>query len=108
MSVKVTDNSAEVNFKAKSNASLALRQITDDIIRISGPKTPRRSGDLRNRVLKQVLGLNAKVAWQTDYAIYQETKQFGHYTTPGTGPHFAENAVRTVVNNSNKYFGNLL
>ena len=63
---------------------------------ISEPKTPKKSGRLRMDVVKQVLGLAAKVVWGKKYGVYQETKRFKKYTTPGTGPHFAENAAKDL------------
>ena len=51
-------------------------------------------------IVKQVLGLKGKIVWGKNYAIYQESKQYRNYTTPGTGPHFAENSVKEVVRNS--------
>lgn len=86
------------------SVGLGLRRMLDDIDRASIPQTPRRTGDLRSRKLKQVLGFKASIAWLTDYAIYQELKQFGHYTTAGTGPHFAKNAVLKVTAKARDYF----
>ncbi len=100
MSYNITDNTSIVEKDITQRASIFLRTAAEDIIRISTPKTPRKSGDLRNRVVKSVLGLSGKVAWGVNYAKFQEKKQFRNYTTPGTGPHFAENAVKDVVRNT--------
>lgn len=81
-----------------------MRFMLDDIDRISAPKTPKRLGDLRRNKLKQVLGLHATIQWRQQYAAVQEDKQHQNYTTPGTGPHYAENAVKEVVSNAGKYF----
>jgi hypothetical protein len=104
MSVKVTDNSNKINQQTAQNASVALRLIASAIVQEATPKTPRQFGDLRNRILKQVLGLTGKIVWQMPYAGIQESKKFRNYTTPGTGPHFAQNAVTKIVEDSNKYF----
>ncbi len=104
MSVRIIDKTPQVNQDIKTKASIALRLIASAIIVESTPKTPKRRGDLRQNVLKQVLGLTGKVAWNQDYAIFQESKQFKRYTTAGTGPHFAENAVAKVVEEAAKYF----
>lgn len=96
MSVKVQDNTNKVIVDTQRSGSLALRYMLDDIQTLSNPKTPRKEGFLRKNVLKQVMGLTAKIIWGQRYASILETKQFVNYTTPGTGPHYAENAVRTL------------
>jgi hypothetical protein len=83
---------------------MALRLMLDAIDMASTPNTPRDKGDLRNNKLKQVLGLHAVIQWRQKYAIYQEDKEHQHYTTAGTGAHFAENAVDKVVSESPNYF----
>ena len=70
----------------------------DKIVNISTPKTPKKTGELRRGVVKQVLGLKGTIKWGKNYAVYQETKQFRNYTTPGTGPDFALDAVKKGVN----------
>lgn len=102
MSVKttVTDNTSLIKLTMGQRANIFLRKMADRIVARSTPKTPKRSNRLRLDVIKQVVGKNAKIIWGKNYAIYQEEKQFKHYTTPGTGPHFAENAVRDEVKNS--------
>lgn len=104
MSVKVTNNSAAIKTLVAQNMSIALRLIVSAIETESTPHTPKRTGDLRKNILKQVLGLKGKIQWNQRYAVYQEAKQYPNYTTPGTGAHFAENAVKKVVENSDKYF----
>lgn len=97
MSVKVTDNTTKIknDFKIKSN--VFLRIVADEIVNVSTPKTPKKTGRLRSDITKQVLALHGKVVWGKRYAAKQETTQFKNYTTAGTGPHYAENAVRKVV-----------
>lgn len=94
MGVIITDYTARVKEITQQKASLFLRTMADEIINISTPKTPKKTGRLRMDILRQVLGLKGKVQWGKNYAIYQETKQFKNYTTPGTGPHFAEEGVK--------------
>ncbi len=96
MSVKVTDNTAAVTSLLTQKASIFLRVAAEEIVSVSQKATPKKSGRLRMDTLKQVLGLSGKVVWQKGYAARQETTQFKNYTTPGTGPHFAENAVKAV------------
>lgn len=71
-----------------------LRSFMDSVINKSTPITPKKRGNLRQDILKQVSGLSGKLIWGKDYAIYQEKKQYKNYTTPGTGPGFAEKSVR--------------
>lgn len=104
MSVRIEDNTVTITQKITKNCGIGLRKMLDDIHRASIPVTPKKTGDLRNRVKKQVLGLKSAISWEVNYAKYQEKKQFKNYTTPGTGPKFAERAVRRVVNKANDYF----
>jgi len=76
----------------------------EGIDKTAGPRTPKDKGNLRNDVLKSVIGRKATIAWTKEYAIYQEEKQFANYTTPGTGPHFAKNAVQAVTDDAEQYF----
>ena len=94
MSVKITDNTKQVNNNIAVKTSIFLRLMTDEIVKISTPKTPKREGYLRRDVTKQVLGLNAKIVWEKNYAARMERVQFANYTTPGTGPHYAEDSVK--------------
>lgn len=104
MSVEVTDNSPAVMDDIQRKFSLALRFMLDAIDTASQPATPKRVGDLRKNKLKQVLGLSAAIQWRQGYAAIQEDVQHRNYTTPGTGPHYAENAVRPVVAGAESYF----
>lgn len=104
MSVKVEDNTARIIVDSTKGANLALRFMLDDIDRAARPVTPKKQGNLRNDIVKSVLGLRGTIKWEKNYAIFQEKKQFRNYTTPGTGPHFAENSVKKIVNKADDYF----
>lgn len=104
MSAKYTDNTVKIKIDTSQGASLAIRYMLEDIQRTSEPRTPKKEGSLRRNTRISVQGLRGSVAWLSNYAIYQETKQFQNYTTAGTGPHFAENAVKKIVENANTYF----
>ena len=103
MSVKIIDNTLKIKLDTTRNASLFLRLVADGIVNASTPHTPKKLGNLRRDVLKQVLGLSGKVVWRKNYANILETKQFSHYTTSGTGPHFAEQGVETAVSHLSEY-----
>lgn len=104
MSVKFQSNIPYLKSANERNLSLALRFMTDAITEEAYYKTPKRKGNLRNDVLKQVLGKHGIIIWQKEYARRQEERLHQNYTTPGTGPHFAENAVKKVVERSDQYF----
>lgn len=96
-SVRYKSNKSQVSLTLRQNASIFLRLMADEIVRISEPKTPKKTGRLRADVLRQVLGTSAAISWEKDYAARQEETQFKNYTTAGTGPHFAENAVKQGI-----------
>lgn len=102
MAVEVTDNTEKILKDLEIKSNMFLRSASDSIVEISTPKTPKDTGDLRRYVRKQVLGLKAKIEWKQPYAAIQETRQFRNYTTPGTGPKFAESAVKQVVDDTDK------
>lgn len=97
MAYRITDRSTQFGQSTTQKASTFLRVAAENIVNESTRKTPMKTGRLRMDVLKQVLGLHGSVVWGKNYAKYQEEKQFQNYTTPGTGPHFAENAVKKIV-----------
>lgn len=102
MSVTYTDNTAKIEADITQKSSLFLRLMTNEVIKISTPKTPKKTGRLRNDVLKRVLGLRGKIVWGKKYAIYQESKQYQNYTTPGTGSGFAKNSVSEAISLTSK------
>lgn len=119
MSVKITDNTPLIKSQMKQRSSIFLRLACDNVVDNARPNTPKSSGvnkngskaasgNLRNDVLKQVNGLHGTVEWRKVYASYQErgmradgSRKVKNYTTPGTGPHFAEKAVKKTVENTN-------
>jgi hypothetical protein len=100
MKVIVKNNMPKLRDETKTRSSIFLRALTDEVVKTSTPKTPMRTGRLRMDIVKQVLGLKGRIIWGKNYAIYQEKKQYTNYTTAGTGPHFAENAVNDTVKQS--------
>ena len=104
MSVRVTSNTASIKFKNSANIPIAIRYMLDGVDSIANPRTPKNMGNLRKDILKTVIGKSGKIQWAKNYAVYQETKQFKSYTTSGTGPHFAQNAVLEVARTYATYF----
>lgn len=104
MAVKVTDNTVQFEHKVTQKSSLFLREFAEQVVNVAQPNTPKDRGNLARDVVKQVLALKGKIKWDKVYASYQErgmrrdgTHRVRNYTTPGTGPHFAKNAINTVV-----------
>lgn len=104
MSYTYQSNIKQVNAIVDRAASLAVRNMLGATHKEAQPNTPKDTGDLKDNVVIQVLGTAGTITWMQNYAIYQEKKQFRNYTTAGTGPHFAKNAVEKVSKQSNKYF----
>lgn len=105
MSVKVTSNRRQIISETDNMTALALRFMLDAIDREAELNTPKKHGNLRNDKLKRVQGKRGYIAWTKKYASAQENAPLGwDYTTPGTGPNFAKNAVNKVVKNSDEYF----
>lgn len=102
MSVKVIDLTPQVIAKTRQNAAIFLRLSLDTMHDAARPKTPKDKGNLRDNVLKTVIGLRGRIEWRKVYAAVQEVgyikgSKIRNYTTPGTGPHFAENAALEVI-----------
>lgn len=103
MSVRVVDNTVKIKFQMDTGVNLALRLMLNDIEKTAFKNTPKNKGNLRRDILKTVVAKKGTIIWGKNYAVYQETKQFKNYTTPGTGPHFAERAVKKVADNYREY-----
>lgn len=107
MSVKITDNHPKIALDMSRAVNLALRYALDDVDRIAFPKTPKDRGELRKNLSKQVVGGRGTIVWKSGYAVYQErgysSGKIRRYTTPGTGAHFAFNAVKQVDANKESY-----
>jgi hypothetical protein len=107
MSVKIIDNTVSIALDNTRGASLFLRYLLDDVDDNARPITPKRSGQLSRSTLKTVQGLHASIAWIKEYAGAQEAgftrgHPMIHYTTPGTGAHYAQTAVNISVGKSDQ------
>ena len=98
---KVTDNTNNVINELTQKASIFLRMMADEIVDISTPITPKKSGRLRMDVTKQVLGLKGKIIWGKHYGVYQErgytSGPVKNYTTAGTKAHFAKSGAEGCI-----------
>lgn len=108
MAYRIDDNMERIKADKDVKLALAIRFALDDIHRISRPKTPRLSGQLRGDVTKRVMGKRGSIKWGKHYAWYQErgytNGKVRRYTTPGTQAHFAETSVKEVARNARQYF----
>lgn len=102
MTVIIHDNTNEVLKTLDQKSNIFLRMASDEVVKISIPNTPKKTGRLRMDIVKQVLGLKGKIVWGKNYGVFQELKQFKKYSTPGTGPHFAENAINAMIKLTSK------
>ena len=99
--------------KVELNTAVGMRQMIEDIHRVSRPITPMLTGDLRQDVKKKTSRLGrivrGEIEWHRFYAWYQErgytSGPVRRYTTPGTQAHFAETSVKEVTADADKYFG---
>ena len=104
MAYKIIDNTSSIKATNNANIPLALRFMLENTHSLARPNTPKDTGDLRENVMKTVVGRRGIISWRMEYAIYQENNQYTNYTTTGTGPHFAENAVVETVDNADEFF----
>jgi len=107
MSYIITDNTVHIQTKMKTNLPIALRLMANDVKSEAEPKTPQKTGMLRANVRINAGLKRARIHWGQDYAKYQErgytSGPVRKYTTPGTGAHFAENAVKKVARHAERY-----
>ena len=94
MAGRVIDNTDLVEFMVRNRVATTNRLLLEEAHAISLHRTPMKTGALRTMVVD---GETGEIRWNAPYAIYQEEKQFQNYTTPGTGPHFAESAVQGAM-----------
>lgn len=108
MAYSENDHTERIISETHNKVSLAIRFMLEDIHRTSTRRTPKKTGQLRADIRKNVTGSRGKITWGKHYAWYQErgytSGKVRRYTTPGTGKHFAEDAVKAVVKKSGTYF----
>lgn len=121
MSVKIDDRTPLVLSNMDRVKNLAVRFAADDVVRVSrkitpysgaiksqGGKSLTGGGHLRNDIVIKVNGGKARIKWGKNYAAIQEEgvtwgKKIKNYTTPGTGPHFAEKSIKKIDKDRNDY-----
>ena len=103
----------EKKAKVELRTMTGMRQMIEDIHRVSRPITPMLTGDLRSDVKKKTSKIGSivrgEIEWHRPYAWYQErgytSGPVKRYTTAGTKAHFAEESVKKVTIKPKKYFG---
>ena len=109
MSVRITNNKAQLFSERTNKVSLAIRLMLEATHRYSEPKTPKQHGNLRADIVKTVQGTHGAIVWDKNYAIPQEAGiihgvAVKRYTTSGTGRHFAQDAAKRVATEGPMFF----
>jgi len=108
MGIRVENRTPQVISTIKNRAVYTLFSFGNDVKKESLPKTPLKYNNLRKSVNvksnQTSTGAKCEITWEQPYAAYQErgmrydgTHVVRHYTTPGTGPWFAKNAVNSQM-----------
>lgn len=97
-------NAKVIGDSIDNHFGVALQQIGEAVIRSAEPNTPKKTGSLRRSAhLTKEGNRQVSVEWSEDYAEDQEEgiasngQPIRRYTTPGTGAHFAQNAIDKVA-----------
>lgn len=97
-------NAQVIGDRIDNQFGVALQQIGEDVIRSANPNTPKKTGRLRTSAhLTKEGNKQVSVEWSAPYAEKQEKgisskgTPIQNYTTPGTGAHFAQNAIDEVA-----------
>lgn len=101
---------ASLMVQTESNAPLYFtKQFKRNVV----PLTPRKTSYLRRSIVSQVIRNRARIGWRAPYAQEQEqgytvpSKPYRKYTTPGTGPHFAERAMEQTKKDMDVFLDDL-
>lgn len=100
--------------QTKNKITTANRKLGEEVMKESRFNTPMaKTVQLRGRTTVTPIDNHVVLEWDVPYAQYQErgmrwdgTHVVKHYTEPGTGAHFAENAVKKVfkIKNIQKHY----
>ncbi len=103
--VEVTDNSASWLQKQEITMQRGLRKMGMAVINLATLTTPRKDGPLRESGHIEGMGNTIDCVFGDNNVRYAKVQEdghrgrvyFTHYTTPGTGPNFLENAGNTIA-----------
>lgn len=117
MAVEYKSRKQEILGNMRLRSMVAVRLLLEDVHSTSNPVTPLKDMGLRTSVSKtmeipQEGIIQGSIEWRVPYAQYQErgmrydgTHPIRHYTTPGTGKHFASRAIEKTLTKIPLYFG---
>jgi hypothetical protein len=111
----VFDDATAVNeLLITRSAALLPRKFVEQYKRNVLPLTPKRSGALRRSIVTRASGYQAEIAWRLPYAVDQDAgidsitgRVYRNYTTPGTGPHFKDQAMALTIRQIDPMFREL-
>lgn len=108
------DHTADAELLITRSATELPRMFVEQFKKNVIPLTPMRSGALRRSIVTQVIGYEANIAWRLPYAIDQDAgvdqktgRVYKKYTTPGTGPHFKDQALALTMRQVDPMFKEL-
>ena len=121
MSVTYKSRTQDILFNMRTRTTLATRLLLDDVHTYANPITPLKDMGLRTSVYKTVDSpetgvVRGTIEWRVPYAQYQERgRRYNdppytgrHYTTSGTGKHFASRAIKASLQKIPLYYGGKL
>lgn len=89
--VKVDVDLKPTKDQLTKGARNARQRVANQIMMDSNRYVPLLTADLRNSATVNIGG--RQVQWNMFYSIYQYSKQYSNYSTPGTGPKWDEVAA---------------
>lgn len=98
--LKIEDSSAVWLQQEEVRVGRGLRLMAQDAVNIAKLTAPKKTGAMRDSGHVEGMGLQIKAVFgdsSVRYAAVQEKKQFSHYTTPGTGPHYLKSGGDAAV-----------
>lgn len=109
--MRIVSNKAELVAMMSNRAIYANWLWAHDVKRDSLRQTPLKSHQLRASIKLSSQGTTQRIKWDQPYAQYQErgmrhdgTHVVRHYTTAGTGPGFAKNAIKRSLKKMPSYY----
>lgn len=109
--VTIEDNSGRFITASTQLLDTALERMSFDVKQIATIRVPFKDNGLQKSADNKRLGLlKHRVVFDKEYAAYQEnarrkdgSRKVRKYTTPGTGPHYLENAAAQVTKDGINY-----
>lgn len=101
LKMQIQDNSTAWLKQEETRVGRGLRQMGQDAINIARMTVPKKTGVLSETGHIEGMGLMIRAVFGDSSAPYggiQERKQFQHYTTPGTGPHYLKKGGEAAAN----------